>query len=53
MKRTKNYYRLRLLARIAFWSALAIGIYVVASQIWWVGDGYCFGNMTTCDARSK
>jgi hypothetical protein len=26
-----------------------IGFQYVLSQIWWVGDGYCWGDMWTCN----
>jgi len=53
MKQSKNYYRVRLLVRIAFWSALVIGIYVISTHLWWTGNGYCFGDMITCDLGGK
>ena len=46
--RSRAYYRVRTLVRIAFWTSLAIGIYYLATHINWVGDGYCWGTITEC-----
>jgi|FreactcultureFD7_1027221.scaffolds.fasta_scaffold01332_3 hypothetical protein len=46
--RTKNYYRIRLLVRIAFWSTLLIGITYIVGHINWVGDHYCWGSFDKC-----
>jgi len=46
--RTKNYYRIRLLVRIAFWSLLFIGITYLVDHINWVGDHYCFHSSIQC-----
>ena len=47
-----NYYRIQGAVRLVFW-AVVVGsavsaIYLVATNVWWVGDGYCFGDMLKC-----
>lgn len=46
--KSKNYYRVRLLARILFWLAIASIIYFIATSVWWVEGGYCIGSSDTC-----
>jgi hypothetical protein len=46
--KSKNYYRMRLLARILFWTALGLLIWFVATSVWWVEGGYCIGSSDTC-----
>lgn len=50
--KSKNYYRVRLLVRIAFWTALsvalALAIWFVATSVWYVEGGYCIGSMDAC-----
>jgi hypothetical protein len=46
--RSKTYYRVRTGVRILFWSALAVGVYYLATHISWVGDRYCFGTIDQC-----
>jgi hypothetical protein len=45
--RSPTYYRVRTLARIAFWLAVLAVFYLIATHIWWV-DGYCFGTVEEC-----
>ena len=44
MRLTKRGKRVRavliLMAIVAIW--------LVSSNLWWVGDGYCWGDMTKC-----
>jgi hypothetical protein len=47
--KSKNYYRVRLLARILFWTSLALLIWFVATSVWWVEGGYCIGSMDACE----
>ncbi len=47
--KSKNYYRVRLLVRIAFWTALALAIWFIATSVWWVEGGYCIGSMDACE----
>lgn len=46
--KSKTYYQIRKVVRLAFWGALLIGIYYVATHLNWVGDGYCWGTMDKC-----
>jgi hypothetical protein len=46
--RSKNYYRFRFLCRVIFWGSLVALILFVVGNLWWVGDGYCWGSMTEC-----
>lgn len=44
MKLTKRGKRVRAIAILI----AIIGGYWVLNHIWWVGDHYCFGEMTKC-----
>ena len=46
--KSKNYYRVRRLVRVVFWAGLGIAIYLIATSVWWVDGGYCFGSANTC-----
>ena len=46
--RSQNYYRTRTAVRILFWIGFAAVIYLLATHINWVGDGYCFGSIDKC-----
>jgi len=46
--RSRNYYRLRLTVRLAFWLVVAGLIYLVSGYIWWTDTGICLGSMTGC-----
>lgn len=48
MKLTKRGERVFALLLIIAGVALAIGIYEVIGNLWWVGDGYCWGSMVEC-----
>jgi hypothetical protein len=43
--RSRNYYRIRTLTRVIFWTALLIGIYLVATHVWWTGSGWTWSNI--------
>ena len=51
MKMNRKYIRRR---RVAFALAVALavavgwGFWQVISNLWWVGNGYCWGEMTEC-----
>jgi hypothetical protein len=49
MKLTKRGKRVRAVAILA----AAFGIYYVTGHIWWVGDGYCWGDMVECHLGGK
>lgn len=34
--------------KIVLGVALAVLIYLIATRVWWVGDGWCFGVMEKC-----
>ena len=46
--RSPNYYRVRRLVRVAFVLLMLVGLYYAATQINWVGDGYCWGSIDKC-----
>jgi hypothetical protein len=46
--RSPTYYRVRKLARVAFWLAVLAVFYLIATHIWWVDGGYCFGTVEEC-----
>jgi len=46
--KSPNYYRVRTLARVVFWLAVLAVLYIIATQIWWTGGGYCFGTIEEC-----
>jgi hypothetical protein len=51
--RSRNYYRVRTLVRIAFWGGLLIALFVGIDHLNWVGDHYCFHTMTKCYGLDK
>jgi len=46
--RSRNYYRLRLAVRLAFWLAIAGVVYLVSGFVWWTDKGICLGSMVKC-----
>jgi len=49
VKLTKRGKRVRAILILA----AAVAIYYITSHIWWVGDGYCWGDMTECYLGDK
>jgi hypothetical protein len=48
MKLTKRGERVFTALLLIAGLALVIGIYQVIGNLWWVGDGYCWGSMVEC-----
>jgi hypothetical protein len=48
MMRSNSYYKVRRLVRVAFWSSLLIGLYLISTRLWWNGGGYCVGSLEVC-----
>ena len=46
--RSPTYYRVRFAVRVLFWASLALGLYLLVNNLWWVGDGYCWGSGVEC-----
>jgi hypothetical protein len=46
--RSKTFYRVRFGVRLLFWGSLVAGLFYVVGNLWWVGDGYCWGSMIEC-----
>lgn len=51
--KSKNYYRVRSLIRILFWSAIFSGVVFLSGHINWVGDHYCFKSINECYLGGK
>jgi Ni,Fe-hydrogenase I cytochrome b subunit len=43
MNRTRRYYRVRAIVRVAFWLSLFAIITLVSCGLWWNGHGYTLG----------
>jgi hypothetical protein len=46
--RSPTYYRIRGLVRLAFALLLLAGLYLIATNIWWDGTGFCVGSIERC-----
>lgn len=46
--RSKSFYRIRFAVRFIFWGSLILGLLSIVGNLWWVGDGYCWGSMIEC-----
>ena len=46
MKLTKRGKRVRAVLILA----LIVGLYLISTRIWWVGGGYCFGDVVACNS---
>jgi hypothetical protein len=46
--RSANYYQVRRAVRISFVLLLLAGLYLIATHLNWVGDGYCWGTIDKC-----
>jgi hypothetical protein len=46
--KTRRYYQVRFLARVAFWIGLFATVMFAANHINWMGDHYCFKTMVEC-----
>jgi hypothetical protein len=46
--RSKTYYRVRRIVRIAFWLSLLAGLYLISTRFWWSGGGWCVGTLEVC-----
>jgi hypothetical protein len=51
--RSKNYYRVRTLVRIAFWGGLVFALLAGIDHLNWVGDHYCFKSSIECYGLDK
>ena len=38
------------LVRAVLILALMVGLYLIATRIWWVDGGYCFGDVIACNS---
>jgi hypothetical protein len=34
--------------RVLFWGAVAVVFYLIATHIWWTGEGFCFNTADVC-----
>ena len=46
--KSANYYRVRRVVRAVFWLSLLAGLYLIATNIWWDGTGFCVGSIERC-----
>jgi hypothetical protein len=46
--RSANYYKRRAIMLAVFWLSLLAGLYLIATHLNWVGDGYCWGSIDKC-----
>jgi hypothetical protein len=46
--RTKRYYQVRFMVRVAFWLSLVAAVLYAADHLNWMGDHYCFDSMVEC-----
>lgn len=51
--RTKRYYFVRTVARIAFWLSLTALIFTASNHINWVDDHWCFKTISQCYEGGK
>lgn len=48
MKLTKRGEIVFLIALALLIASAVLGIYKVATSIWWTDEGYCYGSVTKC-----
>ena len=46
--RHKNYYRVRTIVRVIFWTGVLALVYLVATHLNYTENGYCWGTMNEC-----